>query len=151
MAHRPTLRAVPSGGDYAPILAEACARHRVSLETVDPTIPASRIMADYPVVVWDSIGTGFFESIAIGRPTFLLPSARHVPALDRGLTLGDRFFIDRHEACHGKSDLDQLFEVAMHESRQFLDSFGRLSAKSFDDWIAELDESSRASRRWRRG
>lgn len=115
-------------------LKRKCEEYSVEFREINTYSPAVRLLRDYDLALWDSIGTGFFESIAAGKPTFLTPGARVTPVLAEGLSVSNLFFID-HESLH--SNLYDRFRCALDESRDFLDTYGKISPISFSQLILQ--------------
>jgi hypothetical protein len=116
-------------------LKRKCEESSVEFKEINTHSPAVRLLRDYDFALWDSIGTGFFESIAAGKPTFLTPGARVTPVLAEGLSVSDLFFID-HESLH--SNLHERFQCALEESQDFLDTYGKVSTTSFSELILQI-------------
>ena len=107
-------------------LSHQCEVAGVESKNLDPSIPARNLMSQYQIVIWDTVGTGFFEAIAAGCFTFLTPAARYMPILKSDVGLSELFFIDKKAA----GSLEDRFKRACHESREFLETYGKTSEQS---------------------
>lgn len=117
-------------------IAGACKNAGVESKNLDPSIPARNLMTKYRVVIWDTVGTGFFESIAAGCLTFLTPAARYMPILKSDVRLSDLFFIDKH----GAESLEDRFQQACRESRDFLETYGKAAPQSLCELLTAKGE-----------
>jgi hypothetical protein len=77
----------------------------------------------YDLILWDTIGTGFFESVQMGYPTLLLPSADYVPLRSDKDYISEKFFAKT--LLSESLDIQETFEAALRESSLFLETFGK--------------------------
>jgi hypothetical protein len=109
----------------------------INYRELDSRFPARKFFNTFQIAIWDSVGTGFFESIAAGLLTFLLPSAKLTPLIDSDLLISEHFFINSNLS----QDLGAQFKQAMSESKPFLDKFGKIHQKSISDLLHSVNQS----------
>lgn len=108
----------------------------VRCQQIDSKLRAYDLFPNYDLIIFDSIGTGFFESIALNVPTLLLPSARQMPSRDARDTLSELFFTDTFQST---DKYWTVFQDAKKASLDFLNRFGKSSDSNIFDVIADME------------
>jgi hypothetical protein len=109
----------------------------VRCQQIDSKLRAYDIYTNYDLIVFDSIGTGFFESIAMNVPTMLLASARKMPLREARDTLSELFFTDTFQSA---DKYWSVFQEAKTASVDFLSRFGKSSNSDILDIITNTEE-----------
>ena len=78
----------------------------VNCQVVKSTFSAFKIYKHYDVIVFDSIGRGFFESISMNIATLHLPTARFVPVREPSDKISEFFFTDTFDGSQKGESLE---------------------------------------------
>ncbi len=115
--------------EYIAIIKEACKINNVPIRFVNSSIPARHLMPKYKFILWDTIGTGFFESIAMGCCTLLVPAASICPIMTDGLALSEEFYLS--ENLDSESSFQDKYRNAMNLNHLFVDRYGKQAECDF--------------------
>ncbi len=96
----------------------------------------------FKVIIWDSLGTGFFESLYKKKATYLLPSARLAPRLSQDISISSKFFLPVNLRGIG---LLRWFAEALAESKTFVETYGKSSTKDLYSVLAGITSNDKLS------
>ena len=106
---------------------------------LDNSLRAFDLYSSFDIMLFDSLGTGFFECISAGNAAFLLPSADWTPHRDAVEPVSENFFVSRTSI----NSLDQakaVFAKASYESKSFMSTYGKPTDVDIVDFLITLQE-----------
>ncbi len=108
----------------------------IQFTAISPLTPSVQVFENHDIIVWDTIGTGFLETNAICKPTFLLPSARFLPGIEgKDIYVAPDFFL----APGSPKSVPEAYERARCQSWSFLKRFASASNQSLEDFLGEFN------------
>jgi hypothetical protein len=120
--------------EYFQQLSQACLTLSVNCQTVPTQGSAMMLLHNYDIVIFDSVGTAFFEAMAIGKSIALLPSAIVAPQRKGALDVDSNLYIHNLLPLPPEK-ISSTLEVARQKTIPFATAFGSATEKSIFEFL----------------